>query len=329
MENHKLLEVKNLKKYYPVTGGLLSRHLGDVKAVDGVSLYIKEGEALGLVGESGCGKSTLGRVILRLEEPTQGEITYQGINIIKLNKSQLRELRKEIQIIFQDPQSFLDPRMTVGQSIGEALLIHGVKDEQERAQRVAEILERVGLEAQHALRYPHEFSSGQRQRIGIGRALILNPKLIIADEPVSALDVSIQAQILNLMLDLREEFGLAYLFIAHDLSVIRHVSHRVAVMYLGKIVELAEKNEIFQNALHPYTEALLSAIPTVGQKKKTRILLPGSVPSPLNPPAGCRFHTRCHRVLPVCHQQEPVLKDIGSEHLVACHLFSPDSPTKI
>jgi oligopeptide/dipeptide ABC transporter ATP-binding protein len=329
MENHKLLEVKNLKKYYPVTGGLLSRHLGDVKAVDGVSLYIKEGEALGLVGESGCGKSTLGRVILRLEEPTQGEITYQGINVIKLNKSQLRELRKEIQIIFQDPQSFLDPRMTVGQSIGEALLIHGVKDEQERAQRVAEILERVGLEAQHALRYPHEFSSGQRQRIGIGRALILNPKLIIADEPVSALDVSIQAQILNLMLDLREEFGLAYLFIAHDLSVIRHVSHRVAVMYLGKIVELAEKNEIFQNALHPYTEALLSAIPTVGQKKKTRILLPGSVPSPLNPPAGCRFHTRCHRVLPVCHQQEPVLKDIGSEHLVACHLFSPDSPTKI
>jgi len=329
MENHKLLEVKNLKKYYPVTGGLLSRHLGDVKAVDGVSLYIKEGEALGLVGESGCGKSTLGRVILRLEEPTQGEITYQGINIIKLNKNQLRELRKEIQIIFQDPQSFLDPRMTVGQSIGEALLIHGVKDEQERAQRVAEILERVGLEAQHALRYPHEFSSGQRQRIGIGRALILSPKLIIADEPVSALDVSIQAQILNLMLDLREEFGLSYLFIAHDLSVIRHVSHRVAVMYLGKIVELAEKNEIFQNALHPYTEALLSAIPSVGQKKKTRILLPGSVPSPLNPPAGCRFHTRCHRVLPVCHQQEPVLKDIGSKHLVACHLFNPDSPTKI
>ncbi|MBA7485322.1 Vitamin B12 import ATP-binding protein BtuD [subsurface metagenome] len=329
MENHKLLEVKNLKKYYPVTGGLLSRHLGDVKAVDGVSLYIKEGEALGLVGESGCGKSTLGRIILRLEEPTQGEIAYQGINVIKLNKSQLRELRKEIQMIFQDPQSFLDPRMTVGQSIGEALLIHGVKDEQERAQRVAEILERVGLEAQHALRYPHEFSSGQRQRIGIGRALILSPKLIIADEPVSALDVSIQAQILNLMLDLREEFGLSYLFIAHDLSVIRHVSHRVAVMYLGKIVELAEKNEIFQNALHPYTEALLSAIPSVGQKKKTRILLPGSVPSPLNPPAGCRFHTRCHRVLPICHQQEPVLKDIGSEHLVACHLFSPDYPTKI
>ncbi len=321
MVNHKLLEVKNLKKYYPVTGGLLSQHLGDVKAVDGVSFYIEEGEALGLVGESGCGKSTLGRTILRLEEPTEGEIIYRGIDITKLDKSGLRELRKEIQMIFQDPQSFLDPRMTVGQSIGEALLIHGVKDDKERDQRVTEILERVGLEGQHALRYPHEFSSGQRQRIGIGRALILNPKLIIADEPVSALDVSIQAQILNLMLDLREEFGLAYLFIAHDLSVIRHASHRVAVMYLGKIVELAEKNEIFQNALHPYTEALLSAIPSMGQKKKTRILLPGSVPSPLNPPAGCRFHTRCHRVLSVCHQEEPNLKDIGNEHLVACHLY--------
>jgi len=321
MVNHKLLEVRDLKKYYPVTGGLLSHHLGDVRAVDGVSFYIKEGEALGLVGESGCGKSTLGRVILRLEEPTEGEIIYRGTNITKLDKSGLRELRKEIQMIFQDPQSFLDPRMTVGQSIGEALLIHGVKDDKEREQRVMEILERVGLEGQHALRYPHEFSSGQRQRIGIGRALILKPKLIIADEPVSALDVSIQAQILNLMLDLREEFGLAYLFIAHDLSVIRHASHRVAVMYLGKIVELAEKNEIFQNALHPYTEALLSAIPGMGQKKKTRILLPGSVPSPLNPPAGCRFHTRCHRVLPVCHQEEPNLKDMGSEHLVACHLY--------
>ena len=321
MVNHKLLEVRDLKKYYPVTGGLLSHHLGDVRAVDGVSFYIKEGEALGLVGESGCGKSTLGRVILRLEEPTEGEIIYRGTNITKLDKSGLRELRKEIQMIFQDPQSFLDPRMTVGQSIGEALLIHGVKDDKEREQRVTEILERVGLEGQHALRYPHEFSSGQRQRIGIGRALILKPKLIIADEPVSALDVSIQAQILNLMLELREEFGLAYLFIAHDLSVIRHVSHRVAVMYLGKIVELATRDEIFQNALHPYTKALLSAIPDMRQKKKSRILLPGSVPSPLNPPTGCRFHPRCHQVLPVCHQEEPKLEDIGGEHLVACHLY--------
>jgi len=319
MLNHKLLDVKDLKKYYPVTGGLLSRHLGDVKAVDGVSFYIKEGETLGLVGESGCGKSTLGRTILRLEEPTDGEIIYQGTDITKLDKRGLRGLRREIQIIFQDPQSSLDPRMTVGQSIGESLLIHGMKDDMERAQRVAGMLERVGLEGQHALRYPHEFSSGQRQRIGIARALTVNPRLIIADEPVSALDVSIQAQILNLMLDLRKEFGLAYLFIAHDLSVIRQVSHRVAVMYLGKIVELAEKGEIFENALHPYTEALLSAIPQIGQKR-TRLLLPGSVPSPLNPPPGCRFHTRCHRVMPICHQEEPPLKDVGNDHLVACHL---------
>jgi oligopeptide transport system ATP-binding protein len=321
MLNHKLLEVKDLKKYYPVTGGLLSQHLGDIKAVDGVSFYIEEGETLGLVGESGCGKSTLGRAILRLEEPTEGEIIYQGTDITKLDKRGLRGLRKEIQIIFQDPQSSLDPRMTVGQSIGEALLIHGMKDDKERAQRVADILERVGLERQHALRYPHEFSSGQRQRIGIGRALTVNPKLIIADEPVSALDVSIQAQILNLMLDLRNEFGLAYLFIAHDLSVIRQVSHRVAVMYLGKIVELADRGALFENALHPYTEALLSAIPDMRAREKTRILLPGSVPSPLNPPEGCRFHTRCHRVLPICHQEEPPLKEVEDKHLVACHLY--------
>ena len=319
--NHKLLEVKDLKKYYPVTGGLLSRHLGDVRAVDGVSFYINEGETLGLVGESGCGKSTLGRTILRLEEPTEGKIIYQGTDITNLNKKELRGLRKEIQIIFQDPQSSLDPRMTVDQSIGEPLLIHGMKDDKERAKRVVEILERVGLEAQHAWRYPHEFSSGQRQRIGIGRVLTLNPRLIIADEPVSALDVSIQAQILNLMLDLQKEFGLAYLFIAHDLSVVRQVSHRVAVMYLGKIVELADKDEFFQNALHPYTEALLSAIPDIRQEKKTRILLPGSVPSPINPPPGCRFHPRCHRVLPVCSQEEPILKDVGGDHLVACHLY--------
>jgi len=317
----KLLEVEDLKKYYPVTGGLLSRHLGDVRAVDGVSFYIKEGETLGLVGESGCGKSTLGRAILRLEEPTEGRIIYKGTDITKLGKKELRELRKEIQIIFQDPQSSLDPRMTIGQSIGEGLLIHGIGDDRARVKRVDEILELVGLEAQHALRYPHEFSSGQRQRVGIGRALTVNPKLIIADEPVSALDVSIQAQILNLMLDLRREFGLAYLFIAHDLSVIRQISHRVAVMYLGKIVELAERGEFFQNALHPYTEALLSAILDIRQKGKTRILLPGSVPSALNPPSGCRFHTRCHRVLPICHQEEPQLKDVGSGHLVACHLY--------
>jgi oligopeptide transport system ATP-binding protein len=321
MLNHKLLKVENLKKYYPVSGGLLYRHLGDIKAVDGVSFYIKEGETLGLVGESGCGKSTLGRTIIRLEEPTAGKIIYRRTDIARLDKKQLRGLRKEIQIIFQDPQSSLDPRMTIGQSIGEALLIHGLKDERKREQRVGEMLERVGLEAQHALRYPHEFSSGQRQRIGIARALATNPRLIIADEPVSALDVSIQAQILNLMLDLRREFSLAYLFIAHDLSVIRQVSQRVAVMYLGKIVELASAGEIFRDYLHPYTEALVSAIPSIGKKKKGRILLPGAVPSPLEPPSGCRFHTRCHRVMPVCSQIEPPLEDMGNGHLVACHLY--------
>jgi oligopeptide/dipeptide ABC transporter ATP-binding protein len=320
MKDHRLLEVENLKKYYPVTGGLLYRHLGDIKAVDGVSLDIKEGETLGLVGESGCGKSTLGRTIIRLEEPTAGRIIYRRTDITKLDKKGLRGLRREIQIIFQDPQSSLDPRMTIGQSIGEALLIHGVKDEGERARRINDMLERVGLEAQHALRYPHEFSSGQRQRIGIARALATSPRLVIADEPVSALDVSVQAQILNLMLDLRREFRLAYLFIAHDLAVIRQVSQRVAVMYLGKLVELAETGEIFKNALHPYTEALLSAIPSLG-RRKARILLPGNVPSPLNPPPGCRFHPRCHRVMPVCHQVEPQLKEMGRGHLVACHLY--------
>jgi oligopeptide/dipeptide ABC transporter ATP-binding protein len=320
MKDHRLLEVENLKKYYPVTGGLLYRHLGDIKAVDGVSLDIKEGETLGLVGESGCGKSTLGRTILLLEEPTAGRIIYRRTDITKLDRRQLRELRREIQIIFQDPQSSLDPRMTIGQSIGEALLIHGVKDEGERARRISDMLERVGLEVQYALRYPHEFSSGQRQRIGIARALATSPRLVIADEPVSALDVSVQAQILNLMLDLRREFRLAYLFIAHDLAVIRQVSQRVVVMYLGKLVELAETGEIFAHALHPYTEALLSAVPSLG-RRKVQILLPGNVPSPLNPPPGCRFHPRCHRVMPICHQVEPELKDMGRGHLVACHLY--------
>ena len=322
MMNHELLQIRNLRKYYPVTAGLLSRHVGDIKAVDGVSFDIKEREILGLVGESGCGKSTLGRTILRLEEPTSGEILYKGTDIAKLDKRELRELRRQIQIILQDPDASLDPRMTVGDSICEPLIIHSIADEKERMERVAELMEQVGLEARQASHYPHEFSGGQKQRIGIARALAINPKLIIADEPVSALDVSIQAQILNLMMDIQEEFGLAYLFIAHDLSVIKHMAHRVAVMYLGKIVELASTREMFDNPLHPYTEALMSAVPSFKPKDKDRIALRGDVPSPLNPPPGCHFHPRCHRVLPICRQEEPELVEISQDHFAACHLHS-------
>ena len=321
MLNHKLLQIRNLKKYYPVTAGLVSRHIGDIKAVDGVSFDIREREILGLVGESGCGKSTLGKTIPRLEEPTSGEILYKGNDITKLDNKGLRELRKEIQIIFQDPDASLDPRMNVGDSIGEPLVIHKVGDEKKRTEKVAELMEQVGLEARQANLYPHEFSGGQKQRIGIARALAMNPKLIIADEPVSALDVSIQAQILNLMMDIQEQFGLAYLFIAHDLSVIKHMAHRVAIMYLGKIVELADKKETFDNPLHPYTEALLSAVPSFKPRDKGRILLLGDVPSPLNPPSGCHFHPRCHRVLPICSQEEPMLAEVTQDHFVSCHLY--------
>ncbi|HET6477504.1 MAG TPA: dipeptide ABC transporter ATP-binding protein [Dehalococcoidales bacterium] len=318
----KLLEVENLKKYYPVTSGLLARHVADVKAVDGVSFFIAEGETLGLVGESGCGKSSLGRTLLRLEEPTSGQIFYRGTDITSWSKKQLKELRKEAQMIFQDPQSSLDPRMTIGDSIGEALLIHGVGTEKERMERVAELLKRVGLEPGHATRYPHELSGGQKQRTGIARALAVNPKLIVADEPVSALDVSVQAQILNLVTDLQREFSLAYLFIAHDLAVIGQVSSRIAVMYLGQIVELAGRDDLFHRPLHPYTQALLSAvlIPDPHQKQK-RIPLPGEVPSPIDPPSGCRFHTRCPRVMKVCPREMPELIQIEENHLVACHLY--------
>jgi oligopeptide/dipeptide ABC transporter ATP-binding protein len=326
MLNHKLLQIRNLKKYYPVTAGLFSRHIGDIKAVDGVSFDIAEREILGLVGESGCGKSTLGKTIPRLEELTSGEILYRGSDIAKLDKKGLRELRKEIQIIFQDPDASLDPRMTVGDSICEPLIIHNIGDEKKRMERVDELMEQVGLEARQANLYPHEFSGGQKQRIGIARALAMNPKLIIADEPVSALDVSIQAQILNLMMDIQERFGLAYLFIAHDLSVIKHMAHRVAVMYLGKIVELASNKETFDNPLHPYTEALLSAVPSFKPKDKDRILLRGDVPSPLNPPSGCHFHPRCHRILPICNQQEPELAEVSEGHFVACHLYRQPCP---
>lgn len=322
MQSNILLEIRELKKYYPVTAGLFSRHVGDVKAVDGVSFDVRDGEIIGLVGESGCGKSTLGKTILRLEEPTSGEILHKGADITRLNKRALRELRREMQIIFQDPDASLDPRMTVGDSIAESLTIHNVVGEDKRMDRVAELLMQVGLEAGHASHYPHELSGGQKQRIGIARALAVNPKLIVADEPVSALDVSVQAQILNLMMDIQEEFNLSYLFIAHDLSVIKHMAHRVAVMYLGKIVELASNKEIFNSSLHPYTEALLSAVPSLQSKGKERILLHGDVPSPLNPPQGCHFHPRCHRVLPICHQQEPELVEISESHFIACHLHN-------
>jgi oligopeptide transport system ATP-binding protein len=319
--NHKLLRIINLKKYYPVTAGLFSRHVGDIKAVDGVTFDISEKEIIGLVGESGCGKSTLGKTIPRLEEPTSGEILYKGTDIARLGKKGLKELRREIQIIFQDPDASLDPRMTVGDSICEPLIIHNIGDEKNRTDRVAELMEQVGLEARQVNLYPHEFSGGQKQRIGIARALAMNPRLIIADEPVSALDVSIQAQILNLMMDIQGKFGLAYLLIAHDLSVIRHMAHRVAIMYLGKIAELANKKELFENPLHPYTEALLSAVSSFKPKNKDRILLHGDVPSPLNPPTGCHFHPRCHRVLPICSQEEPKLVELSEGHFVACHLY--------
>jgi len=323
MPSDRLIEVENLKKYYPVTAGLLSRHVADVKAVDGVSFYIIEGETLGLVGESGCGKSTLGRILLRLEEPTAGKVLYKGNDIMTWDKRQLKELRKEVQMIFQDPQSSLDPRMTIGDSIGEALLIHGMKNERERLERVEELLKQVGLEPEHAIRYPHEFSGGQKQRVGIARALAVNPKLIVADEPVSALDVSVQAQILNLIKGLQHELGLAYLFIAHDLSVIGHVSDRIVVMYLGQVVESADRTELFGHPLHPYTEALLSAIPIPDpHQKRERILLQGEVPSPIDPPPGCRFHTRCPRVMKRCRQEEPKLQQLEGEHSVSCHLYS-------
>ena len=320
--SQKLVEVENLKKYYPVTAGLLSRHVADVKAVDGVSFHIMEKETLGLVGESGCGKSSLGRALLRLEEPTSGRVLYKGSDITTWDRRQLKELRKEAQMIFQDPQSSLDPRMTIGDSIGEALLIHGVGTERERLEKVAELLPRVGLEPEHAARYPHELSGGQKQRVGIARALAVNPRLVVADEPVSALDVSVQAQILNLIMDLQHELGLAYLFIAHDLAVIGHVSDRIAVMYLGQIVELADRKELFRNPLHPYTEALLSAIPVPDpHQKRKKTSLPGEVPSPVEPPPGCRFHTRCPRVMELCRQEPPVLRPREGGRLVSCHRY--------
>jgi oligopeptide transport system ATP-binding protein len=318
-----LLEVKHLKKYFPIKGGVFSKTIGYVYAVDDVNFTIEKGETLGLVGESGCGKSTTGRTILRLIEPTEGAVYFEGEDITKLDKSAMRALRREMQIIFQDPYASLNPRMTVGSIIGEPLEIHKIAKGSEKEERVASLLQKVGLRAEDMRKYPHEFSGGQRQRIGIARALALNPKLIVCDEPVSALDVSIQAQVINLLEDLQAEFGLSYLFIAHNLNVVEHISNRVAVMYLGQIVELASDEELYKNPQHPYTEALLSAVPIPDPTvKKKRIILEGDVPSPINPPKGCHFHTRCMYKDKICEEVEPEFKDIGGGHWVACH-FRP------
>jgi oligopeptide/dipeptide ABC transporter ATP-binding protein len=317
-----LLEIKDLVKHFPVRGGVFSRVHSYVRAVDGISLSIAEGETLGLVGESGCGKSTAGRAILRLIEPTSGEIRYKGTDIVTLNREKMRLLRREMQIIFQDPYASLNPRMTVGSIVGEPLAIHHIAKGKEREERVAAILQKVGLRPEHMRRYPHEFSGGQRQRIGIARALALNPKIIIADEPVSALDVSIQAQVINLLQDLQKEFGIAYLVISHDLSVVQHICDRIAVMYLGLIVEIADADELIMSPRHPYTEALLSAVPIPdpgATQKKERIILRGDVPSPVNPPSGCRFHTRCPYKEDKCVSEVPPLRPVGGGHLTACH----------
>ncbi|MCT4606052.1 MAG: ABC transporter ATP-binding protein [Marinisporobacter sp.] len=319
-----LLEVKNLKKYFPIRKGFFGKNVQYVKAVDDVSFYIKRGETLGLVGESGCGKSTTGRTLIRLYEPTAGEIIFGGAEIGMMNEKEIYPFRKKMQMIFQDPYASLNTRMTVGDIIGEALDIHKLATGKERTEIVHDLLSRVGLNPDHAIRYPHEFSGGQRQRIGIARALAVKPEFIICDEPISALDVSIQAQVVNMLGDLQDELGLTYLFIAHDLSMVRYISDRIGVMYLGKLVEIAESDDIFENPAHPYTQALLSAIPIPDpdiSKQKNRILLKGDVPSPLNPPTGCRFCTRCPHAMKKCSEIEPVMKDVGSGHMAACHLL--------
>jgi oligopeptide/dipeptide ABC transporter ATP-binding protein len=318
-----LLSVKDLVMHFPLTQGIVfQRKVGAVRAVDGLSFDIRRGETLGLVGESGCGKSTTGRAILQLHRPTSGEVQFEGVELTRLKGEALRKMRRKVQMIFQDPYASLNPRMTVGSIIGEPLDIHGLARGKEKQQRVEELLRVVGLNPYFANRYPHEFSGGQRQRIGIARALAVNPAFIVCDEPISALDVSIQAQIINLLEELQDEFGLTYLFIAHDLSVVRHISDRIAVMYLGKIVELADRLELYENPLHPYAKALLSAVPIPDpaiERKRERIILTGDVPSPVNPPSGCRFHTRCPLADTICREQEPEFREITPGHWAACH----------
>jgi oligopeptide transport system ATP-binding protein len=319
-----LLQVKDLTKYFPVTrGAVVSRKIGDIKAVDRISFDIYVGETLGLVGESGCGKTTTGRVMLKLIEPSSGQLIYNQHDITHLDKKGMAPLRREMQIIFQDPYASLNPRLTVGEAIGEPLVAHGMARRAEAKERVLELLRVVGLAPFHYNRYPHEFSGGQRQRVGIARSLVMNPKFIVADEPVSALDVSIQAQIINLLQRIQAEFQLTFLFISHDLGVVRHLSDRVVVMYLGRLAEMTASERLFAEPKHPYTQALLSAVPSIKQRKtKSRMILTGDVPTPFNPPQGCRFHTRCPMVMDVCRQVEPTWQDTGDGHYVACHLFA-------
>jgi oligopeptide transport system ATP-binding protein len=325
-ENGILLNVQNLKMWFPITQGIVvQRHVGDIKAVDGVSFFIRSGETLGLVGESGCGKSTTGRAILQLYRPTEGDVYFEEQNLCQLKGEKLRRMRRKMQMIFQDPYASLNPRMTVGNIVGEPLEVHNILKGKALKERVQELLRVVGLNPYFINRYPHEFSGGQRQRIGVARSLAVNPSFIICDEPISALDVSIQAQIINLLEELQAQFGLTYLFIAHDLSVVRHISDRVAVMYLGKIVELTDRHTLYDDPKHPYTQALLSAVPIPDpfiEEKRRRIILEGDVPSPANPPRGCNFNTRCPVVMDICKESEPEFKDIGGEHWVACFRVS-------
>ena len=326
-EEQALIQVRNLKKYFPIyRGSIIQRHVGDIKAVDGVSFDIYPGETLGLVGESGCGKTTTGRTILQLYEPTDGQIIFEGVDLTTLKENDLRRMRSHMQMIFQDPYASLNPRMTVGSIVSAPLEVHKIARGKEKRKRVNELLELVGLNPEFVNRYPHEFSGGQRQRIGIARALALSPDLIICDEPISSLDVSIQAQVVNLLEDLQEQLGLTYLFIAHDLSMVRHISDRMAVMYLGKIVEMSNRDEIYLHPLHPYTQALMSAVPVPDPdiiETRHRIILEGDIPSPANPPVGCNFNTRCPIAKEICFQEEPSYREIKSSHWTACH-FSED-----